>query len=218
MYTHKQFCLVPSLDGFVMYIFDANYIQSVPIKNRSKEELFRAFHDTYNWLVLQGFKPQLRKLDNETSHEVEALHCTNPAERAIRTWKNHFLSGMVGLPKSFPIAKWCRLTTQCNATLNMLRPCCQNPRLLVHKPLKAHSPSTQHQWHHSEQEYWCTWNHINTKHGATIQPRLDTSSTQHNTTAASELSCVCVLTRPPEEKDHWPIPPNKAGWHSSFSP
>ncbi len=30
--------------------------------------------------------------------------------------------------------------------------------------------------------------------------------------------CVCVLTRPPEEKDHWPLPPIKAGWHSSFSP
>ncbi len=30
--------------------------------------------------------------------------------------------------------------------------------------------------------------------------------------------CVCVLTRPPEEKDHWPIPPIEAGWHSSLSP
>ena len=28
----------------------------------------------------------------------------------------------------------------------------------------------------------------------------------------------CLLTRPPEEKDHWPLPPIKAGWHSSFSP
>jgi len=33
-----------------------------------------------------------------------------------------------------------------------------------------------------------------------------------------EHVCVCVLTRPPEEKDHWPLPPIKAGWHSSFSP
>ena len=29
---------------------------------------------------------------------------------------------------------------------------------------------------------------------------------------------LCVLTRPPEEKDHWPFPPIKAGWYSSFSP
>jgi hypothetical protein len=32
------------------------------------------------------------------------------------------------------------------------------------------------------------------------------------------IACVCVLTRPPGEKDHWPLPPIKAGWHSSFSP
>ena len=30
--------------------------------------------------------------------------------------------------------------------------------------------------------------------------------------------CACVLTRPPEEEDHWPLLPiNKAGWHSSPS-
>jgi hypothetical protein len=61
------------------------------------------------------------------------IHCTNPAKRAIRTWKNHFLAGMAGPPKSFPIANWCHFTTQCNTTLNMLRPCCENPLLLAHK-------------------------------------------------------------------------------------
>ena len=30
--------------------------------------------------------------------------------------------------------------------------------------------------------------------------------------------CVFVLTRPPGERDHWPLPPIKAGWHSSLSP
>ena len=136
----------------IFYIFDANYIQLVPIKNRSKEELLRAYRKIYNWLVLRGFTPQLHKLDNETSHEVEAfirsqhthlqytppdMHCTNPAERAIRTWKNHFLSEIAGLPKSFPITNGCQLTTQCEATLNMLRPCHQNPRLSVHKVLEG---------------------------------------------------------------------------------
>ena len=65
------------------------------------------------------------------------MHHTNPAERAIRTWKNHFLAGIAGLPKSFPIANWCRLTKQCDATLNMLRPCCQNPLLSAHKALEG---------------------------------------------------------------------------------
>jgi hypothetical protein len=63
-------------------------------------------------------------------------HCTNPAKCAICTWKNYFLAGMAGLPKSFPIANWCHLTMQCNSALNMLCPCCQNPLLLAHKVLK----------------------------------------------------------------------------------
>ena len=47
------------------------YIRSVPIKNRLKEELLRAYRETYEWLTLRGFKPLLHKMDNETSHEVK---------------------------------------------------------------------------------------------------------------------------------------------------
>ena len=101
---------------------------------------------------MRGFKPLLHKMDNETSHEVEKfiqaqqtrlqytspdMHCTNPAERAICTWKNHFLAGIAGLLKSSPIANWCRLTKQCDATLNMLRTFHQNPLLSAHKALEG---------------------------------------------------------------------------------
>jgi hypothetical protein len=55
----------------VFYIYDANYICSIPIKSRSKEELLRAYHEVYEWLSVQGFKPLLHKMDNKTSHEVE---------------------------------------------------------------------------------------------------------------------------------------------------
>jgi hypothetical protein len=136
----------------VFYIYDANYIRSVPIKSRSKEELLRAYHEVYEWLSMRGFKPLLHKMDNETLHEVEKfiqgqqtrlqytppdMHRTNPDERAIHTWKNHFLAGFAGLPKSFPIANWCRLTKQCDATLNMLRPCRQIPLLSAHEALEG---------------------------------------------------------------------------------
>jgi hypothetical protein len=136
----------------VFYIYDANYIRSVPIKSRSKEELLRAYHEIYEWLLRRGFKPLLHKMDNKTSHKVKNIiqaqqtrlqytppdmHRTNPAERAIRPWKNHFLAGIAGLPKSFPIANWCRLTKQCNATLNMLRPCRPNPLLLAYEALEG---------------------------------------------------------------------------------
>lgn len=55
----------------VLYVFDANYICLVPIKNRLKDELMCAYRETYEWLTLWGFKPLLHKMDNETSHEVK---------------------------------------------------------------------------------------------------------------------------------------------------
>jgi hypothetical protein len=135
----------------VIYILDANAIWSVPIKNWSKEELLCAYRKIYTWLTPCSFKPLLHKLDNKTSKDVKALvtteqtpiqytpldiHCTNPTKFAIPTWKNHVLAGIAGLPKSFPIANWCHLTMQCDASLNMLRPCCTNPLLSAHKALE----------------------------------------------------------------------------------
>ncbi len=136
----------------VFYIFLTNTICSIPIKNCSKEELLCAYDKIYKWLTLRGFKPLLHKLDNKTSKDVETfvateytciqytppdIHRTNPAKQALCTWKNHFLTGMAGLPKSFPVANWCRLTTQCNATLNMLHLCRQNPLLLAYEALEG---------------------------------------------------------------------------------
>jgi hypothetical protein len=135
----------------IFYIYIANFVKSVPIKSRSKEELLQAYRLVYAYLKAQGFKPQLHKMDNKTSHDIETficnentclkytppdIHRTNPAEWEICTWKNHFLSGIPGLPKNFPIANWYCLTNQTAFTLNMLRPCHQNPALLAFKALK----------------------------------------------------------------------------------
>jgi hypothetical protein len=50
-------------------------------------------------------------------------------------WKKHFAARIAGLPPLFPLAHWCRLTMQSNATLNMIIPCCLNPLLSAHKAL-----------------------------------------------------------------------------------
>ncbi len=93
----------------LFYVYDPNYIKSVPIKNQSKEELLQANTEVYTWLTTRGYRPLLHKLDNKTSHEVEAfivveqakiqytppdMHRTNPAKRAVRTWKKHFMAGI----------------------------------------------------------------------------------------------------------------------------
>eukprot|EP00957_Ditylum_brightwellii_P055189 4183804-Ditylum_brightwellii.AAC.1 len=92
----------------------------------------------------KGYKPKLHKLDNETSHELKAwiegqqttvqytppdMHRTNATEKAIQTWKNHFLAGLTSLPAKFPINFWCSLIPQANITLNLLRLCRINPAL-----------------------------------------------------------------------------------------
>ena len=57
----------------LFYVFDPNYIKSVPIRNRSKSELLRAYTKVYAWLTARGYRPLLHKLDNETSRDVEAF-------------------------------------------------------------------------------------------------------------------------------------------------
>ncbi len=84
----------------LFYINNANAIWSVPIKNRSKEELIRAVTEVYAWPTAQGYWPLLHKMDNETSHDVKAfiaseqvklqycspdMHRTNPAKPVVRT-------------------------------------------------------------------------------------------------------------------------------------
>jgi hypothetical protein len=134
----------------IFYIYDAKFIASVPIKNQTKQEHFRAYQITYKYLSSCGFKPRLHKMDNKTSKDVKEfiqsqqttlqytppdIHCTDSAEQAICIWKNHFAAGIASLPKSFP--NWCRLTNQCDCTINMLCPCCQHPLLSAFEAMEG---------------------------------------------------------------------------------
>ena len=56
-------------------------------------------------------------------------HRRNSAEKAIRTLKNHLLSGLATCNTNFPIHEWDRLLPQCKLTLNLLRNSQINPKL-----------------------------------------------------------------------------------------
>ena len=61
--------------------------------------------------------------ENETFQLVPPhLHQRNAAERAIKTFKNHFIAGMVSTHKDFPLYLWCRILPHAIVTLNLLRP------------------------------------------------------------------------------------------------
>ena len=56
-------------------------------------------------------------------------HRQNAAERAIKTFKAHFLSTLATCDPEYPITKWDQLIPQSEMTLNLLRPARCNPHL-----------------------------------------------------------------------------------------
>ena len=120
----------------VAYIHDANAIMAVPIKNRSEQSLVDGYKEIYEKLTTSGLQPRLHISDNECSaafkrflavHDIKLQlvppydHRTNPAERAIGTFKAHFIAGLASLPPQFPMHLWDRLIEHATITLNLLR-------------------------------------------------------------------------------------------------
>ena len=127
---------------FVLSDTDTDFIYAVPIKSRKKAELIRAFEEAYTTIVRCGFEPVLHRTDHETSTDLTSAiaekgldyeivppsnHRRNPAERAIQTFKAHFIAVLNGIDRDFPEGGWDLLLPQVNMTLNMLRPCGINP-------------------------------------------------------------------------------------------
>jgi hypothetical protein len=102
--------------------------------------------------VERGFTPKYQRLDNKTLAAFKSNlrlkginfqlvpphnHCQNAAERAIQTFKNHFVAILCGTDKIFPLHLWCRLLPQATATLNLLRTSRLNSRLSAEEHLNG---------------------------------------------------------------------------------
>lgn len=129
---------------FVLYDFDSNCIFAEPLKNRAAATIKQAYKKVVDILRIRGLSPKLAKLDNEASRVLKDfliaediayqltpayIHRTNAAERAIRTFKAHFISGLCSTDKNFPIHLWDRLLPQATITLNLLHKSRINPKL-----------------------------------------------------------------------------------------
>ena len=64
-------------------------------------------------------------------------HRTNPAEKAIDTFKCHFISRLCSLDPLFPLHLWCRLLRDCEHTLNMLRSSRLHPHMSSYNHLEG---------------------------------------------------------------------------------
>ena len=65
------------------------------------------------------------------------IHRRNSAERAIRTWKNHFIAGLPSVDPNFPLNLWDRLVEQGHITLNLLRASRMNPKLSAYAQIEG---------------------------------------------------------------------------------
>jgi hypothetical protein len=79
------------------------------MKNRGDKEVVRAFDFLIESLIIHGLKPHLQRLNNEAPLELRnyltkqginyqlappSIHRRNNVERAIKTFKNHFIAGL----------------------------------------------------------------------------------------------------------------------------
>ena len=65
------------------------------------------------------------------------IHQRNASERAIRTFKNHFIAGLASTDPNFPLSNWCRLLPQAELTLNLLHASRLNPKLSAYAQLEG---------------------------------------------------------------------------------
>ena len=134
----------------IAYAYEPNAILAEPLKNRTGPLLLTVYQNIYNRLELAGFKPMLHILDNEASAAFKTFlaqqkvdfqlvppqnHRRNAAERAIQTFKNHFIAGLASTHREFPMHLWDCLLPQAIITLNLLRPSQWNPSLSAHQQL-----------------------------------------------------------------------------------
>jgi hypothetical protein len=114
------------------------------MKNRTDREMIRAYTSLHKQLINAGLKPELQVTDNGCSTTFRQylaneriavqlvpphLHRKNAAERAIQTFKNHFVAGLCSVDKQFPMHLWCEILHQATLTLNLLQTSHINPTI-----------------------------------------------------------------------------------------
>jgi hypothetical protein len=144
--TGKFLVRSSKVNSYIMfcYIYHCNYIKVFPMKSRSASEWVKAYGSIHQELAVKVFKPKLQTLNNEAStalknfftaqniaYQLVLPHChrRNAAERAIRTFKEHFVAGLSSVDPSFPMPLWDRLLPQAEITFNLLRTSRLHPQI-----------------------------------------------------------------------------------------
>ena len=115
----------------------SNAILVRPFASKHDTHRIPAYNDMYTRLAAAGAPPAVHIMDNEASAALQRaiaankcklqlvpphVHRRNAAERAIRTFKAHFLAILAGTSPAFPANRWDLLIPHAELTLNLLRP------------------------------------------------------------------------------------------------
>ena len=129
---------------FICYDYDYNAILVKAIKNRETDTVIDAWkccesrltkngHITKKYILDSECSAKFKSALNEHGVDIELVpsrqHRRNTAQRAIRTFKNHFLAGLATCNSDFPLREWDRLLDKAELTLNLLRYSRINPSL-----------------------------------------------------------------------------------------
>eukprot|EP00804_Cyclotella_cryptica_P005555 CCRYP_003060-RA/>CCRYP_003060-RA protein AED:0.28 eAED:0.31 QI:0/0/0/1/0/0/4/0/813 len=112
-----------------------------------------AFNHVFQDLKAKGYKPTFNVTDNQATTPIKAYlgtedckwqfvkphnHRVNAAERAIQTFKNHFISGLCSTDSNWPLQLWDTMTEQAIITLNLLRTSRIDPSKSAYHQLHGH--------------------------------------------------------------------------------
>ncbi len=113
----------------VLTYINNNAILMEAMNNRTAGKMIRAYQVLINWLLQAGVSPKQHILDNKCSEEFKATIRKNnmtfqlvpPHEKAIQTFKGHFISILCRTNKNFPLHLWWCLLPQAKHTLDLLQ-------------------------------------------------------------------------------------------------
>jgi hypothetical protein len=124
------------------------------MKSRGDQDMVRAYNTLIQELVDRGFKLRLQRLDKKCSnalrsllnqHDIQQLqlapphmHRRNAAERAIQTFKNHFVAGLFSVDPNIPLHLWDRLLPQSTIALNLMIKSRLIPKVSAYAQLYRH--------------------------------------------------------------------------------
>jgi hypothetical protein len=128
-----------SLEGnvcfLIVYHYESNAILALPISGLDDNTIFVAYKTQFKFLESKGYKIKLNVMDNQCTKQIKKFltkkdcalmlvelhnHRVNVAERAIQTFKDHFISALAMTDSKFPLQLCDKLTSQVENTLNLM--------------------------------------------------------------------------------------------------